>query len=373
LRSMPPIELHLDKMSVTKAEADNELPSILAIYTYNSYYGTQGNKQLKIYFSRAIELLFTSILNASKDNCDNKPLYKEILEQAPFYSVYKLSPTKQVEEEVSDNADDESVDTTFNTENENIIEKIKAWDEKYADVIERAFKNHCQTISLLSAVFNKTLTQIEYLRKSFKTIKASRDDELIDLALRFKYITVNSFAFFLKENGLRVKSNIAIDTNVGTLRNATKFTQSSNTYRENIGWVESSDSIEAKFISAIAEHPIFVTQHDITNHENKCLYLAPAKAEEKTTNQEADKVSTQAKQHFYNQFKDTTYDNPTALFNHLNDINETGVAINNSIKEKAMNLFLDLQSMSSEIEILSDRYILKKIYTLLTKMFKEQK
>lgn len=172
---------------------------------------------------------------------------------------------------------------------------------------------------------------------------------------------------------MRVKSNIAIDTKVDTLRNATKFTQSSNTYRENIEWVESSDSIEAKFIRAIAEHPIFVTQHDITNHENKCLYLAPAKTEEKTTNQEADKVSTQAKQYFYNQFKDTTYDNPTALFNHLNDINETGVAINNPIKEKAMHLFLDLQNMSSEIEILSDRYILKKIYTLLTKMFKEQK
>lgn len=373
LRSMPPIEFHLDKMSITKAEAVNQNPILLAIYTYNAYYGTQGNKQLKIYFSRAIELLFTSILNATQGGDNNNLLYSDILEQAPFYSIYNLNPTKQVEEEVSANADDESVDTAFNAENENIIEKINEWDKKHADIISNVFKNHCQTISLLSAVFNKTLTQIGNLRKSFKTIQASRDDELIDLALRFKYITINSFAFFLKENGLRVKSNIAIDTKVDTLRNATKFTQSSNTYRENIEWVESSNSIEAKFIRAIAEHPIFVTQDDITNHEDKRLYLAPAKTEEKTANQDADKVSTQAKQYFYNQFKDTIYDNPTALLNHLNIINNTDATIDNSIKEKVRNLFSDLQSISSDIENLSDRYVLKKIYTLLMKMFKEQK
>lgn len=373
LRSMPPIEFHLDKMSVTKAEADNEASSLLAIYTYNSYYGTQGNKQLKIYFSRAVELLFTSILNASADKLDHSAIYKDILEQAPFYSVYNLSPTKQVEEEVYDSTDDDSVDAAFDTDNQNIIKKINAWDKKYADVIDGAFKNHCQTISLLSAVFNKILTQIGYLRKSFKTMKVSHDDELIDLALRFKYIAINSFAFFLKENGLRVKSNIAIDTKVDTLRNVTKFTSSSNTYRENIGWIENSDSMEAKFISAIAEHPIFVTQDDITNHENKCLYLAPTKTEEKTINQELNKVSAQAKKYFHNQFKDSEYDNPTALLNHLKNINETGDAINNPIKEKAMHLFFDLKNMSGEIDKLSDKYVLKKIYKLLMKIFKEQK
>ncbi|MFM5413141.1 hypothetical protein ACEUAD_00175 [Aeromonas dhakensis] len=373
LRSMPPIEFHLDKMSITKAEAVNQNPILLAIYTYNAYYGTQGNKQLKIYFSRAVELLFTSILNATQEDDNNNLLYSDILEQAPFYSVYNLNPTKQVEEEVSANADDESVDTAFNSENENIVKKINEWDKKYAEIINKVFTNHCQTISLLSAVFNKTLTQIGNLRKSFKTIQASRDDELIDLALRFKYITINSFAFFLKENGLRVKSNIAIDTKVDTLRNATKFTQSSNTYRENIGWVESSDSIEAKFIRAITEHPIFVKQDDITNHEKKCLYPALTKTEEKTKNIEADKVSTQAKQHFYNQFKDTTYDNPTALLNHLNKINETDATMDDSIKEKAMNLFANLQGMSSEIDTLSNKYVLKKIYTLLMNIFKEQK
>ncbi|MCH7350105.1 hypothetical protein [Aeromonas sp. MR7] len=372
LRSMPPIELHLDKMSVTKAEADNESPFLLAIYTYNSYYGTQGNKQLKIYFSRAIELLFTSILNASKDEADNKPIYKEILEQAPFYSVYNLNPTKQVEEEVSYEPDEESVDTNFNNENKTLISKIVAWDHEYAELVNQAFANRSQAISLLSAVFNKTFTQIGYLRKSFKTIKTSREDELIDLALRFKYITLNSFGFFLKENGIRVTSNIAIETKVETLRNATRFKQSSNTYRENIGWIYSSDSTEAKLIDAISKHPIFVQLNDLKTLQNTSIFIAPPILKEddeknkKRLRRIRTKISKEINDKFSSFFKNTKYDTPNKLIKYIFEVDAFSDPI---VLKKAMDLLSSLKIISKRIEFLSDRHPLKKLYISLTEKF----
>lgn len=378
LRSMPPIELHLDKMSVTKAEADNEHPYLLTIYTYSSYYGTQGNKQLKIYFSRAIELLFTSILNASKDELANKNIYEDILEQVPFYSVYSLSPTKQVEEEALENPDIEPVGTEFNNLNEGVIKEITEWDKKYADTICKTFTNKLQAISLLSAVFNKTLTQIGYLRKSFKTINASANDGLIDLALRFKYITLNSFGFFLKESGLRVTSNISVETKTDTLRETTLFEKSSNTYRENIGWINNNNSIEAIFIRAITEHPIFVKKDAIEAHNKKRSTLALTEIKENRVKKQIDQedehiISKKAKSHFYHYFKDTTYNNPTILIDHLENIKKTNSTMDDSVTKKASYLFFDLQRMSSEVERLSNRYTIKKIYKLLATMFEEQK
>lgn len=371
LRSMPPIELHLDKMSVTKTKADKERPTLLAIYTYKSYYGTQGNKQLKIYFSKAIELLFTSILNASKDDIDHKHIYKEILEQAPFYSVYNLSPTKQVEEEVSEELNEESVDTDFNKENEDLISKIVEWNYEYADIVNQILENKSQTISLLSAVFNKTFTQISYLRKSFMTIKASREDELIDLALRFKYITLNSFGFFLKKTGIRVTSNIAFETKVETLRNTTKFTNSSSTYRENIGWIYNNKSPEARLIDAISKHPAFVQQNELNALSNIFIPLAHSVLEEhnkKQLRRIRTKISKKIYERFNTYFENTTYDTPDKLRKCVfeGDIFRDVVVLN-----KAMKLFYSLKPMSNRIKILSDRHHLKKLYTSLSEKFEE--
>lgn len=375
LRSMPPIELHLDKMSITLAKVKEEKNRILlAIYTYKSYYGTQGNKQLKIYFSKAIDILFTSILNASKEDDANKHLYKEILEQAPFYSVYNLSPTKQVEEEASDDPDDESADTIFDTENEDLILKITEWEKKYADIINTTFTNHSQTISLLSAVFNKTLTQIGYLRKSFKMILASRDDELIDLALRFKYITLNSFGFFLKENGIRVASNIGIETQKSTLKDVTNFAKFSNTYRENIGWIEKDDSTESKFIDAITKHPVFVQLGDTNLTQNTLTPLALPTlmghndGKKKQLNRIRRRIAKKIKERFNHYFENTKYNTPDKL---TILVFEGGVFSDPNILIKANNLFSSLKFMSKRIAFLSDRHPLKKLYTSLSEKLEE--
>ena len=93
---------------------NEKYPFLLAIYTYNAYYGTQGNKQRKVYFSKAFEILATSILNASICRKEiDKQNFSEILNDAPFYSVYNLNPTKQVDEEKQNEEDDASVDTDW--------------------------------------------------------------------------------------------------------------------------------------------------------------------------------------------------------------------------------------------------------------------
>lgn len=257
LRSMPPIELHLDKMSITEENANNEkYPFLLAIYTYNAYYGTQGNKQRKVYFSKAFEILATSILNASICRKEiDKQSFSEILNDAPFYSVYNLNPTKQVDEEKQNEEDDASV-VTIGAENcDNFIEELEKWNLNHRESISNLFTNPTQIISLLSAVFNKAFTQISYLRKVFDVEKG---DELVDLSIRFKYIVLNAFGFFLKESGSRIAANTAIDATQNTLRNDNEF-KKTPTYKGNVEWINEEGNEKYKeFIHAIEDHPIFV-------------------------------------------------------------------------------------------------------------------
>lgn len=259
LRSMPPIELHLDKMSITGENVKNEQYSfLLAIYTYNAYYGTQGNKQRKVYFSKAFEILATSILNANICRKEiDKHSFSEILNDAPFYSVYNLSPTKQVDEE--DEKDEYSVDTIGAENCDAFIAELEKWNANHRESISNLFTNPTQIISLLSAVFNKAFTQISYLRKVFDVEKG---DELVDLSIRFKYIVLNAFGFFLKESGARIAANIAIDAERESFRNENEL-KNSPTYKGNVAWInEESNNKYKNFIHAIEEHPIFVKFDD---------------------------------------------------------------------------------------------------------------
>uniref|UniRef100_UPI0022E88CEB hypothetical protein n=1 Tax=Aeromonas sp. QDB20 TaxID=2989835 RepID=UPI0022E88CEB len=252
LRSMPPIELHLDKMSITGENAKNEkYPFLLAIYTYNAYYGTQGNKQLKVYFSKAFEILATSILNAARcHNGIDKRTFSDILNDAPFYSVYNLSPTKQVDEEKQDEKDESSVDTIGAENCDNFIAELEKWNINRRESISTLFTNPAQRISLLSAVFNKIFTQISYLRMVFEVDKG---DNLVDLSLRFKYIVLNAFGFFLKESGSRITANTAIDAAQKTLRNDNEF-KKTPTYKGNVEWINEEGNEKYKeFIHAIEE------------------------------------------------------------------------------------------------------------------------
>lgn len=374
LRSMPPIELHLDKMSITKDNIEKEQnPFLLAIYTYNAYYGTQGNKQLKIYFSKAFEILSTSILNANyfhEEIRNSTNIFEEILNQAPFYSVYNLSPTKQVDEEKQSEEDESSVYSITVSECESFIKELDEWNEDYHDKISTLFANPSQLISLLSAVFNKSFTQISYLRKEFDP---SKGDELIDLVLRFKYIILNAFGFFLKENGIRIASNIAIEAEKITLRDDSKF-KNTPTYKGNVEWINEEGNVKYKeFISAIENHPVFVKLDDrvpsakITTQSNS-WQSSKDKVNSKTTSptkkfRPSNNLQQMALKSFNELFNNEGFYNYKSLIKY---IGTDEFDKNENIKEKSEQLLNSFRTLLGDINKLYKTTDLAKLYLVLS-------
>ncbi|MFM4917098.1 hypothetical protein ACEUCL_04935 [Aeromonas dhakensis] len=371
LRSMPPIELHLDKMSITGENAKNEkYPFLLAIYTYNAYYGTQGNKQLKVYFSKAFEILATSILNAARcHNGIDKRTFSDILNDAPFYSVYNLSPTKQVDEEKQDEKDESSVDTIGAENCDNFIAELEKWNINRRESISTLFTNPAQRISLLSAVFNKIFTQISYLRMVFEVDKG---DNLVDLSLRFKYIVLNAFGFFLKESGSRITANTAIDAAQKTLRNDNEF-KKTPTYKGNVEWINEEGNEKYKeFIHAIEEHPIFVkfddkkTSSRITNQSN---WTSPSPRSTTKKNGQAKKRASErqqsdAKTAVKNLFGEMKLkDVISYIENNLNSDKYSKVVIY-SLYEKLVNIFGDVNNLHKGADIV-------RLYAALDSKFKQ--
>ncbi|MFM4812705.1 hypothetical protein [Aeromonas dhakensis] len=369
LRSMPPIELHLDKMSITGKYAEKEQYSfLLAIYTYNAYYGTQGNKQRKVYFSKAFEILATSILNANLCRKEiDKQCFSEILNDAPFYSVYNLSPTKQVDEE--DEKDEYSVDTIGSENCDAFIAELEKWNVNHRESISNLFTNPTQIISLLSAVFNKVFTQISYLRKVFDVEKG---DELVDLSIRFKYIVLNAFGFFLKESGARIAANTAIDAAQKTLRDDTEF-KKTPTYKGNVEWInEESNEKYKEFIHAIEEHPIFVkfddkkTSSRITNQSN---WISPSPRSTTKKNGQAKRRASERQQsdaktavkNFFGEMK--LKDAISYIENNLNSDKYSKVVIY-SLYEKLVSIFGDVNNLHKGTDIV-------RLYAALDSKFKQ--
>lgn len=371
LRSMPPIELHLDKMSITGENAKNEkYPFLLAIYTYNAYYGTQGNKQLKVYFSKAFEILSTSILSAAL--CHNeidKRTFSDILNDAPFYSVYNLNPTKQVDEEKQNEEDESSVDTIGAENCDNFIAELEKWNINHRESISTLFTNPAQRISLLSAVFNKTFTQLSYLRKVFEVDKG---DDLVDLSLRFKYIVLNAFGFFLKESGARIAANTAIDAAQKTLRDDNEF-KKSPTYKGNVEWINEEGNEKYKeFIHAIEEHPIFVkfddkkTSSRITN-QSKWTSPSPrstTKKNEHLKKRASERQQSDAKTAVENLFGEMKL---KAIISYIeNDLDSEGYS-----KKDISSLYKKLVNIFGDVNILHKGTDIVRMYAALDSKFKQ--
>ncbi|QDO82461.1 hypothetical protein FM037_03390 [Shewanella psychropiezotolerans] len=289
LRSMPPLEMHTDNMSITGNEAEKETNQLsLAIYTHWAYYNTQGNQQRKIFFSRAFELLGTSLLMATTqsgpitgDTWKNQ--FLEVLNSSPFYSIHKLNPTKPVEEtSPSDEGNtgqvsDEGNSVTMNSFANDLVQ----WVNEYKDDVQAYLADPTHLISLLSAVFNKAFSQLDLLRRQYhKGTKEVKEDQLLDAILRFRYILTNAFGFFIKQQGV-VPANLALTTSQGTLRKMGTYANYSSTYKINVSWIntashrnskeisteedtkhktDSRDQVpyNAHFLKAILNHPIFV-------------------------------------------------------------------------------------------------------------------
>lgn len=287
LRSMPPVEMFTDKLSITENNAKQEKDYLLAYYTYNTYYGNQGFQQRKIYFSRAFEILSISLLSPSINTHSYTTCIYLLLNTHPFYSILALNPTKTINEENSEEDSEEDNENISEKDdpiiNEiiiiaNIINHHVDWQNKYNAIINK-FKENTNIIALLSAVFNKTFSQLHLLRVNYHK-KKLEDDNLTDAIFRFKYILLNNFGYFLNFDGDSVSANLALSTPVMTLRDELKFKNSSPTYKKNMAWVddiikqnennhlseeenkENIKLIAAKFIDAIAHHPIFKIENN---------------------------------------------------------------------------------------------------------------
>ncbi|WP_233978287.1 antiviral RADAR system adenosine triphosphatase RdrA [Pectobacterium versatile] len=242
-RSLPPLEFIMDQMYVRKDIAESDSYSdkaLIAIYTHHDYYSRQQNRRYNIFFSRAFEVLFWSIL-AVTDNlsvvCDKKELFqvqfKKMLLRTPFYSIFSLNPTKIIDEQGDDGGDEKeesSIPIEYSHEMDSIIEDIYQW----ININKIPSLKGRNLIPLISVVFNKTFTQLKVLRENMVKDKDSfKDEHLSDLAKRFEYIFINALASFVRE-GIVIKTNVATGARSSSVRSYAKLTQTDRTLSKNI-------------------------------------------------------------------------------------------------------------------------------------------
>ncbi|WP_431139432.1 hypothetical protein [Enterobacter mori] len=263
IRSMPPLEMHTNAVSIIKKNESQEQTKriIFKIYTDRTYYNSQETLQRKVYYSRAFEILGTSLIMSIQDENDFsqsewRKVFESIFSARPFYSVFSINPTKTIDDYNDSDGDLSESEIHIEEKKENIdqfINELFLWKEQYCCYIKEFIHTGAQLISLLSAVFNKTFSQLNILRYRYNN---NNDDTLIDAVLRFFYISTNAFGFFIKEQGY-IATNLAINTSTNRLRNRDSFINESSTYRDNVGWALSGDEPSAKFIQSIVNHPIF--------------------------------------------------------------------------------------------------------------------
>lgn len=279
LRSMPALEMYSSAMTLTRETVNkDENNLLLAIYTHRDYYGTQGNKRYSIFFSRAFEILSTSILSISNnikiEDWDTQ--LKQIIERVPFYSVHAMNPTKYLEQE----GDDEELTSTNNTlitsesnqtyNDSTLVMQIKEWEIAHKDKLLEL--ENLSLIPLLHSVFNKTFTQLHILRTEISKPRKHLKEYLTDTARRFEYIVINAFASLLREDYV-IKANVAIGAHVKTLRDHKAFMSVDRTLSRNIkGMIDvnifdensnlkdgtaTTKSISSILLEVIWAHPIF--------------------------------------------------------------------------------------------------------------------
>lgn len=282
LRSMPPIELHTQKMTVPRVRKKSTL---VALYTHRDYYTTMANTIAKVFFSRAFELLAVSLIkpHTSQSSSDDWKTYiKELHDRAPFYCIHAISPTKYMHDEDFSEGGDSASTEILNNPNEDDIqdaindlsEQMSAWQKKYADLLAKFDQEH-NLLPLLSSVFNKVFSQLHLFKENGKI--PVEGETLTDVVRRFEFITVNAFATFLMTNSVVVKANTAQSTNLESIRQYAKFKGSDRVFFRNVSTLVDYDKktalqskgIIAQLLEAVWNHPIF----HVANKEDHDLIL----------------------------------------------------------------------------------------------------
>jgi len=314
-RSMPPIEIFSGKISIsykavksvfdnTENKNDDDIERsrvLLDLFTFTNYYDLTLKTIRQVFFSRAFDVLSSSLLNYQKALTKEEKLTELLLQEresrlifwnkvltdifktAPFYSMPALFPTKafNVNVDLSEEKDDSNDNVLENTTIDYLSKKITVWEETYSAELSSYPSESLQP--LLFSVFNKSFTQLKILRQKVESPGWQKDDAskecLSDLALRFKYITLNSFATFMKPAPV-VLQNVALTPNLKTIRDFKIHRSVSPPIRDNIGYFfafdrdplkgifssleEREDMHKSRLIQAIANHPVLTLLDDST-------------------------------------------------------------------------------------------------------------
>jgi len=264
LRSMPALELYSSAMTITNTTVQEDKSNLLlAVYTHHDYYGKQGNRNYSIFFSRAFEILSTSLLSLSNNisviNWTDQ--LSEIIERVPFYCVHAINPTKYLEgeEELGPEIPDSSEEAY---DISSLVKKIEEWEKTHK--VKLAELGGLSLLPLLHYVFNKVFTQLHLLRTEISASKNSaakkyKTEHLTDTARRFEYMVINAFSSALQEKYV-IQANVGIGTKVETLRNHEKFMNADQTLSRNMhGYTDQANTdIRTKLLNIIWSHPIFV-------------------------------------------------------------------------------------------------------------------
>ncbi|HIE6600468.1 TPA: antiviral RADAR system adenosine triphosphatase RdrA [Proteus mirabilis] len=282
LRSFPPLEFIMEPMYISKkiAEQNNENTILISLYTYNEYYSKQLNRRYHIFFSRAFEILFWSLLSVTgnipkklREEDSFKNNLRKIFSAAPFYSIFSLNPTRIFDEKYDDSDSDSDSDSELDNNIDSSIENVESIKQFINDIYNwckenesniKELKNH-NMIPLLTFTFNKVFSQLNTLRQNILTDKTSfkfQDEHLTDLSKRFEYIFINALTTFLSE-GTIVQTNVATGAKSSSVRNYQEFIKSDRTLSRNISDLHLFDdsilqtTTSRLLIEIMWKHPIF--------------------------------------------------------------------------------------------------------------------
>lgn len=364
LRSMPPLEMHMMSMIVPhKVMQSDGLDSseLSLIYTYKEYYGVQGNQAHKVFFSRAFELLGTSILMVADGKhtaaTDFERLLRDLLSRAPFYSIHAMNPTKYIRDGAEGDESEASQDAS-DKDDQLIAElavKLESWSSTYTPRLKSVVA--VSLLPLLSAVFNKVFSQLNLVRLEKKNFK---NEHVTDFVKRFEYILVNAFATFLKD-GMVYKANIAMTKNSELFRETSEFTSREHVFTRNVKELVNlkdkkatvEDDSRSLVLEAVWNHPIFSVLEEL-DLPSGLLHGSDG---------------SEQKSHVNKRFKKATIETLAAKYSFEPGIDgleafikneETSEAIK---KESKVILDKDLSSRGLTKENLAERY--KNIFSLL--------
>lgn len=283
IRSMPPVELHTNSMTVPGAHSKKD-SMILAVYTHRDYYTTMANTIAKVVFSRAFELLVASLLKFEiQDDSQWKTYLKGLLKRPPFYSIHAISPTKYVNDG-NDDVEDESTKDGMHVDSMEVIlklaSKMSTWQKDNENLLRR-LKSEPSLLPLMHNVFNKVFSLLQLFKESGKVPVSG--ETLPDFIKRFEYIAVNAFATFLVKDKVIVKANTAQTKRLETIRVPDEFERRDRVFTRNVSHLLDiktkeplvEEDLGSQLLAAVWGHPIF----DLHEEDNAEYLLEKRKAD----------------------------------------------------------------------------------------------